>query len=279
MPDKAKQTVPPESFFREIQIEFLIHELKGPVSVIETGLRTLLEKQEKFGPLSSKQERTLQRALKNAKKTREMINGLLEIGRSEAGCFLCCRFQPGKAVRDVLIEELETLAIGLETLTIGTISSAKSDGQIQDLVPYGVFLNIDAQTASAEMLQDETKFRQIFGNLIKNALRHRKTRIDIRVSQENNRLVVDVSDDGPGVNPEDHELIFKRYVQANQGATLNRTGHGLGLAGALIMARSLGGDIRLKSEAGKGATFRLILPMTMDQPKLPDECIIPQAEC
>ena len=271
MPNKAKQTVPTEPFFREIQIEFLIHELKGPVSVIETGLRTLLEKQDKFGPLSSKQERTLQRALKNAKKTREMINDLLEIGRSETGSFLCCRFQPGKAVRDVLIEELETL-------TIGTISSAKSDVQIQDLETYDVFLNIDPQTANAEMLQDETKFRQIFGNLIKNALRHRKSRIDIRMSQENNRLVVDVSDDGPGVNPEDHELIFKRYVQAHQGATLNRNGHGLGLAGALIMARSLGGDIRLKSDIGKGATFRLILPMTMDQPKLPDEYISPQAE-
>ncbi len=268
MSNKAKQTVPSEPFFREIQIEFLIHELKGPVSVIETGLRTLLEKQEKFGPLSSKQERTLQRALKNTKKTREMINGLLEIGRSEAGCFLCCRFQPEKAVRDVLIEELEIL-------TIGTISFEKSDGQIQDLETYGVFLNIDAQTASAEMLQDETKFRQIFGNLIKNALRHRKTRIDIRVSQEDNRLVVDVSDDGPGVKPEDHELIFKRYVQANQGATLDRNGHGLGLAGALIMARSLGGDIRLKSEAGKGATFRLILPMTIEQAKLPDQYTLP----
>ncbi|HIJ56829.1 MAG TPA: HAMP domain-containing histidine kinase [Deltaproteobacteria bacterium] len=267
-PDKAKQTVPSESFFREIQIEFLIHELKGPVSVIETALKTLLEKQEKFGPLSSKQERTLQRALKNAKKTREMINDLLEIGRSEAGCFLCCRFHLGKAIRDVLMEELETL-------TIGTISSEKSNGQIQDLETHGVFLIIEPQTARSEMLQDETKFRQIFGNLIKNALRHRKNRIDIRVFQENNQLVVDVSDDGPGVNPEDHELIFKRYVQANQGATLERNGHGLGLAGALIMARSLGGDIRLKSEAGKGATFRLILPMTMEQPKIPDECTIP----
>ena len=188
-----------------------------------------------------------------------MINDLLEIGRSEAGCFLCCRFQPEKAVRDVLAEELEIL-------TIGTISSEKSDGKIQDLETHGVFLNIDAQTASVEMLQDETKFRQIFGNLLKNALRHRKTRIDIGVSQENNRLIIDVIDDGPGVNPENYELIFKRYVQANQNASLDRNGHGLGLAGALIMARSLGGDIRLKSETGKGATFRLILPMTMELP-------------
>lgn len=268
MPDKEKQTIPSKPFFREIQIEFLIHELKGPVSIIETGLRTLLEKQEKFGPLSSKQERTLQRALKNAKKTREMLYDLLEIGRSEAGCFLCRRFQPAKAVQDLLIEELESF-------TIGKMSAEKKDWKMHELETYGVFLNIDKQLASTEMLQDETKFHQILGNLIKNALRHRKTRIEINVSQENNQLVIDVSDDGPGVNPEDHELIFKRYMQANQTAALDRNGHGLGLAGALIMARSLGGNIRLKSEAGKGATFRLILPMTMEQPKLPADCILP----
>ena len=39
-------------FFREIEIEFLIHELKDPVSVIETGVRTLLERRETHGPLS-----------------------------------------------------------------------------------------------------------------------------------------------------------------------------------------------------------------------------------
>ena len=267
MPDSNKQTVVSESFFREIQIEFLIHELKGPVSIIETGLRTLLEKQDKFGPLSSKQERTLQRALKNAKKTREMLYDLLEIGRSEAGCFLCCRFQPETAIKEVLMEELETL-------TAGTLSSENEDDDKKDLEAYGVFLNMDTQNKPIEMFQDETKFRQIFGNLIKNALRYRKTRIDIDIRPETDHLVVDVSDDGPGVNPEDHELIFKRYVQANQNTTLERNGHGLGLAGALIMARSLGGDIRLRSESGKGATFRFILPMTMDQPNLSDECIL-----
>ena len=42
-----------KSFFREIQIEFLLHELKDPIAIIETGARTLLEKKEKYGALSS----------------------------------------------------------------------------------------------------------------------------------------------------------------------------------------------------------------------------------
>ena len=40
----------PDQFFRELEIQFLIHELKDPIAIIETGLRTLLEKREKFGP-------------------------------------------------------------------------------------------------------------------------------------------------------------------------------------------------------------------------------------
>ena len=41
-------TESPDQFFREIEIQFLIHELKDPISIVETGLRTLLEKKEKF---------------------------------------------------------------------------------------------------------------------------------------------------------------------------------------------------------------------------------------
>ena len=71
-----------EHFFREVQIEFLIHELKDPISIIQTGIKTLLDKRDKFGPLTPRQEKTLQRVLRNTKKTWEMLNNLLEIGFS-----------------------------------------------------------------------------------------------------------------------------------------------------------------------------------------------------
>ena len=100
-------------FFREIQIEFLVHEMKDPVSIIETGARTLLEKKEKYGSLSDRQERTLKRILRNVKKTQTMLNDLLEIGRSEAGCFVCCSFSPGKVCLEALIDALETIAGGV----------------------------------------------------------------------------------------------------------------------------------------------------------------------
>ena len=49
--EKAAEFASSQHFFREIEVEFLIHELKDPVSIIETGVRTLLEKRDKFGTL------------------------------------------------------------------------------------------------------------------------------------------------------------------------------------------------------------------------------------
>ena len=95
MTDKAKEkpeTGKPDYLYREIEIEFLVHELKDPVSVIETGVRFLLENREKYGALTQRQEKTLQRMLRSARKARGMLHDILEIGRSKAGCFNSCRF-------------------------------------------------------------------------------------------------------------------------------------------------------------------------------------------
>jgi signal transduction histidine kinase len=98
------------------------------------------------------------------------------------------------------------------------------------------------------------------GNLVKNALHHRRERVDIGLAIDGGRLVLTVSDDGPGVDPAHRELIFRRYAQVTNEAVARR-GHGLGLAGALILARCLGGDIRVDSRAGQGATFTLTVPL------------------
>ena len=74
-------------------------------------------------------------------------------------------------------------------------------------------------------------------------------------------LCVEVSDDGPGVDAGDRETIFMRYTQLNACVLLSRTGHGLGLAGARILARRLGGDITVNSAGGAGTVFSLTLPL------------------
>ena len=251
----------PEEFFREIEIQFLIHELKDPIAIIETGLRTLLEKQERFGPLSPKQENTLKRTLRNTKKARDMLGNLLEIGRSESGCFVCSYFQPAKSVYQAMKDALEIMT-GPLSEELGKYQTEKD--AIDFLSQNGILLEISPHVADTEMFQDEIKFRQIVGNLLKNALHHRRALVKIIMEIDNKRLALAVSDDGPGVEPDHQEMIFKRYAQVKECSIVPRKGHGLGLAGALILARCLGGDITIDSRKGQGATFHLTLPVNLE---------------
>lgn len=248
-------------FFREIEIEFLIHELKDPVSIIETGVRTLLERRETHGPLSVRQEKTLKRVLRNAQKARSMMHGLLEIGRSQAGCFACSSFPLVPTVRDTLMEAVESVCPPVfEQITL----LENPEETIAFLSSQCIHVHVDSEVSQIEMNQDVVKFRQIAGNLIKNALHHRRQRVDICLGCRNEMMWLEVSDDGPGIGAEHHEMIFRRYTQIHASDALSRSGHGLGLAGALILAQSMGGSIEIVSQKDKGAMFRLTLPLALN---------------
>ena len=247
-----------EAFFRDINIEFLIHELKDPISVIETAVRILLEKPNKYGVLTDRQKKTLNRALRNAKKARDMLADLLEVGRSDTGCFQCCRFDPVAVVDDVFIEVLEAVDNGIWEV-IQEIGPSPAREEL--LHRRGIQLAYNNRDTCIEICQDETKFRQIVANLIKNAFQHRNQLLEICIDYREDNLIVEVIDDGPGVDSRDHELIFKRYTQLKSCVLLSRNGHGLGLAGARILARHLGGDITIKSRRGAGTVFCLSLPL------------------
>ena len=259
--EEQETTQRPEEFFRDIEIQFLIHELKDPISIVETGLRTLLEKKEKFGPLLPKQENTLKRTLRNTKKAREMLNNLMEIGRSESGCFICSHFQPAKSVYQAMKDSLEIMTGPLSD-EIGKYEA--QEDAVELLNRNGIYLDFSTRVIDSEIFQDEIKFRQIVGNLLKNALHHRREKLDIKMDIEDDVVSLTVSDDGPGVEPDHHEMIFKRYAQVKECSIVPRKGHGLGLAGALILAQCLGGDIKIVSEKGQGAAFCLTLPVSME---------------
>jgi signal transduction histidine kinase len=253
-----KRTDRQSSFFRDINVEFLIHELKDPLSVIETATRLLLDKQEKFGPLTQRQHKALKRALRNSQKARNLLADLLEVGRSDAGCFQCCRFDPAAVVDEVLMETLEAADSDLWD----RLSELEPAARAAVMKQHGIQVDCSDGVRNIVFCQDEAKFRQIVGNLFKNALHHRQQRLNIDMDCRADQLYVDVVDDGPGVDSAHRELIFERYTRLKACVILSRTGHGLGLAGARILARHLGGDITIRGNREPGATFSLRLPLT-----------------
>jgi two-component system OmpR family sensor kinase len=250
-----------KDFFQELSVEFLIHELKDPIAVIETGARTLLEKQHKFGSLSSRQEKTMSRIIRNARKARDMLYSLLEVGRSEAGSFACSQFKLVETTLNVLTNCLE---MEHPSITDKIRQQPDMPQAFTYLDAYGISLSVAPDLIRIDMHQDELKYSQIIGNLLKNALHFRRKQIDIKMDKNQDFLMITVIDDGPGVEPEHCESIFERYSQANDCTITPRQGHGLGLAGARIMARCLGGDIELTCNKTEGTKFQLTLPIVFE---------------
>ena len=237
-----------KDFLQSLEIGFLMHELKTPLAVVETGLRSLIDRPDKYGDLSPSQEKTLKRVLRNSERLKELVYSLLEIGRSEHGVIKAEKFKPEQILKTIIIECLE--GVGLET----------EDRSPADLDRAGVALSIAPEAAGLEVRQDESKFRHIVSNLILNALNHRTERIAVGLSTAGHRFLVEVRDDGPGIPEEVRETVFLPYRQNNAPATTASGGHGLGLAIANSLARSLGGKVAINSSAEPGASFIVSLP-------------------
>ena len=73
-------------------------------------------------------------------------------------------------------------------------------------------------------------------------------------------LTVSVSDNGPGIAPEDQKLIFDKFHQVSDGETGYPTGSGLGLAISRRIVEHFGGRIWVRSDPGNGATFAFSIP-------------------
>jgi signal transduction histidine kinase len=246
-------------FFHDIKIEFLLHELKSPTSLVETALRSLLEAKTFYGDLLPKQEKTIRRALRNIIRMQGMLHDLLEIGQAESRCFFCSNFSPVQVAQQVLADALEVVQWHAE----GGEDNNAAKGV--DWHRHQINVSIDETAKDFVMAQDEKKFRQIVANLVINALHHRRQQMEMRLSVDRRVLFVKIIDDGPGIAAEHHHSIFERYAQVTDIPDLKRRGHGLGLAGARIVARCLGGDIHVESRKGEGATFILELPQHLEE--------------
>jgi two-component system, OmpR family, sensor kinase len=75
-----------------IKTEILIHDLKVPISVINAGARSLLDRQDTYGPLNEKQIKVLKRIVRNTLATQRLVNDVLELGRSREGVMICSQF-------------------------------------------------------------------------------------------------------------------------------------------------------------------------------------------
>jgi len=188
---------------------------------------------------------------RNAEFLLEIINGILDLSRIEAGRLTVERIRcsPHQIVSDVVaLMQLRAQGKGLRLVT-------EFEGEIP-----------------ATILSDPTRIRQILINLVGNAVNFSdrgEIRLVVRLgraAEGDQELQFDVIDQGIGISPQELNRLFQAFVQADVSTARKFGGSGLGLAISRRLAELLGGNLEcVRSEPGKGSTFRVtIAPGPLD---------------
>ena len=106
---------------------------------------------------------------------------------------------------------------------------------------------------------DSKKIRQILRNLVSNAMKYRRSRVQVSIQGEEDLLIL-VEDDGYGIPKEAEDAIFKRFIRLNDKRQGEQPGIGLGLPGVKVLVEAMKGDISMKSQEGMGTCFTVRIP-------------------
>jgi two-component system, OmpR family, sensor kinase len=110
---------------------------------------------------------------------------------------------------------------------------------------------------------DEERLRQVIDNLIGNAMQHTPlpSPVTVAVTGTAGTAEITVADEGPGMTPEQAARVFERFYRTDDARARARGGTGLGLSIAASLAAAHGGEIAVDTEPGRGAAFRVRLPL------------------
>jgi len=215
-------------------VSLVSHELRSPMAAVIGAARTL---QARWRELRADQRESFL-ALIGDETTRlaALIGDVLDTSRIDAGTF-SFRFRDVD-VAAIVRDSVATAAYG------------------QDEVP----IVMEATPEIAVVRGDPERLRQIFGNLIDNAVKYSPVGrpVEVRVSQSNGEVTVAVRDRGPGIKAADQRVIFEKFARVAAGNS--KPGSGLGLYIARSIAETHGGTIAVSSAPGRGATFTVTLP-------------------
>jgi signal transduction histidine kinase len=221
---------------REQLFQFIVHDLKNPLTAIQVGLE-LLEDGGGKGPASQVQ---LRRLRDTARTMGRMIQNILDIGRAE---------QVGL--------ELRRTRIPLDTWIPGLLKELESQARNR---------NHDLSWSCPEGLEveaDQEFLRRLLLNLVENALKYSPagshTQVVALPSKEGVRL--EVRDQGQGIPEHLHEQVFQKFVRLQEGDDTARSGSGLGLAFCQLVAEAHEGRIWVEDNHPRGSVFVLELPL------------------
>ena len=219
------------------------HELRTPLTLILGPLEQLLQDGNDMDPVP------MLRAMEaNAHRLLRQVNTILDFAKADAGK-LICHYKTGN---------------------LGNILSEL----VQASTPYSRQKNVELSISGTNKIPDTEmdieKIETIAANLISNALKFTSDngKISVCAGKDKQCIWFEIQDTGIGIPEEKLELIFERFLQVEDRHSRNNEGTGLGLAMVRELVLLHGGNIDVRSKIGKGATFRVELPMKPLSPRI-----------
>ena len=222
------------------------HELRTPLNAIIGLTEMMVTNAARFG--TEKAAEPLRRVHRAGSHLLGLINQVLDLSKIEAGKL-----------------ELSPDWVNLTPLINEVVDTARPLAEQNNNR-----LVVKCQENLGSLTVDPMRLRQILLNLLSNACKFTKqgevTLLARKLANEGNWIEFAVSDTGIGMTPEQQAKLFEEFTQADSSTARQYGGTGLGLAITRKLARMMGGDVTLTSEAGKGSTFTVRLPADTDVP-------------
>ena len=208
------------------------HEVRTPLAAIKGHASTLLQEDVTWSPAD--QRHFLQTISGEADRLAQLVSNLLDLSRQEAGLLLLNRVPT--RVQDLVAKTIERLSHPNVVISL----------HIPDELPL---VNVDS-----------ARIEVVLHNLVANALAYGEGEVRITAERRDDGIVVSVSDNGPGIAPDELPHVFERFYRAQRGRQQHSGGTGLGLAICKAFVEAHGGVIWVESSV-RGATISFSLPL------------------
>jgi PAS domain S-box-containing protein len=217
-------------------VSVVSHELKTPVSLIKGYANTLAREDANWDKATVREG--LQVISEESDRLNHLINNLLDASRIQAGGF-----------------ELEPTDVSIPKLAAKVVENHRLQTATHRFV-------LDFAQDFPIISGDEERLRQVFNNLVSNAIKYAPEGGEIRIGgwSDGDHVTVYVADQGIGIPAEEQDRLFQRFYRVDSSLRRKTQGAGLGLYLCRSIVEAHGGRIWLRSEPGKGTTVFFALP-------------------
>jgi len=221
---------------RDDLMKMIVHDLKTPLTSIIATLEMLADGD--LGAVTGSQQDALRDTENKAQELLRLIEDLLEVAR---------------------IEET-SISLDLEPLDPGSLVHEIMNDWTLRLQQERASTTIEVAPDVPPFPGDRSLLKRVFGNLIQNSLIHSSTAVELRIFARTDPrgVLFTVADNGPGIPPQYHEVIFHKFERVKTPNVPRVRSSGLGLAFCRLVVEAHGGRIWVQSAEGAGSAFHIL---------------------